>query len=125
MQAFVESCYPFVREVCMRDGEAVAVPTGMVLRTRLGCNEELLGALGMAREELPATWPDFFASLEGLSQRVEAIPGATLFESGEDRESLRQALLTALLDDCVAAFARPENGYAFGRLRPARRARGL
>ena len=67
----------------------------------------------MAREELPATWPDFFASLDGLSRRVEAIPGATLFESGEDRESLRQALLTALLDDCVAAFARPENGYAF------------
>ena len=113
VQAFVDRCYPFVREVCMRDGEAVAVPTGMVLRTRLGCNEELLGALGMAREELPATWPDFFASLEGLSRRVEAIPGATLFESGEDRESLRQALLTALLDDCVAAFARPENGYAF------------
>ena len=84
VQAFVDRCYPFVREVCMRDGEAVAVPTGMVLRTRLGCNEELLGALGMAREELPATWPDFFASLEGLSRRVEAIPGATLFESGED-----------------------------------------
>lgn len=113
VSAFVKSCYPFVQEACVKDGQVVAVPVEIYLQSGLGYNPGLLEQLGLSPEDLPGTWAEFFASLEPLAQKVAEVPGASLFAGDDDSASLPERLFGEMMNNYAAYIARPENEFAF------------
>ena len=113
IRAFLESCYPFVRDVCMQDGQAVAVPVEIYLQGRLGYNSKLLEEIGLSAEDLPGTWAEFFASLEPLAQKVATVPGASLFAGDYDAESMSVQLFDEMMSSYVTFIAQPGNEFTF------------
>ena len=59
VSAQLDKMYPNVRAYVSRDGNVYGVPVNCVPQMRIGVNMEIWRALGLADEELPATWKDF------------------------------------------------------------------
>ena len=112
ISAFLDRCYPFAREVCEKDGEAVAVPVMLYMDGR-GYDPEAFARLGLTEEDVPKTWAEFFGSLEPLAAKIAEEPGMTLFEGFSDYETARMTFLSAMITDYMNYISLPENEFAF------------
>ena len=112
ISAFLDRCYPFAREVCEKDGEAVAVPVMLYMDGR-GYDPEAFARLGLTEEDVPGTWAEFFGSLEPLAAKIAEEPGMTLFEGFSDYETARMTFLSAMITDYMNYISLPENEFAF------------
>ncbi|HIS02638.1 MAG TPA: carbohydrate ABC transporter substrate-binding protein [Candidatus Pullichristensenella avicola] len=112
LAALVESAYPFVQEVCKKDGQVVGVPVEMYMDGR-GYDPEAFERLGLTEADVPQTWAQFFESLEPLAARVAQTQGMSLFETYYDYESLRMTLLNALINEYMVYISQPEREFAF------------
>ncbi len=112
ISAFLDRCYPFAREVCEKDGEAVAVPVTLYMDGR-GYDPEAFARLGLTEEDVPKTWAEFFGSLEPLAAKIAEEPGMTLFEGFSDYETARMTFLSAMITDYMNYISLPENEFAF------------
>ncbi len=112
ISAFLDRCYPFAREVCEKDGEAVAVPVTLYMDGR-GYDPEAFARLGLTEEDVPKTWAEFFGSLEPLAAKIAEEPGMTLFEGFSDYETARMTFLSAMINDYMNYISLPENEFAF------------
>ena len=112
ISAFLDRCYPFAREVCEKDGEAVAVPVMLYMDGR-GYDPEAFARLGLTEEDVPKTWAEFFGSLESLAAKIAEEPGMTLFEGFSDYETARMTFLSAMITDYMNYISLPENEFAF------------
>ena len=111
--ALLESCYPAVRDVCVREGVPVAIPVYAYANGSCGYSPEALEALGMTEDELPGTWTEFFESLPSFAGKVEGHSGVTLFESYMDRESVRTSLFYIMLAEYLDYISQPGREFAF------------
>lgn len=112
ISAFLDRCYPFAREVCEKDGEAVAVPVMLYMDGR-GYDPEAFARLGLTEEDVPKTWAEFFGSLGSLAAKIAEEPGMTLFEGFSDYETARMTFLSAMIADYMDYISLPENEFAF------------
>ena len=112
LTALVESSYPFVQEVCKKDGQVVAIPVEMYTNGR-GYDPAAFERLGLTEEDVPQTWVEFFEGLEPLAEKVAEVPGMSLFETYYDYESVRMTFLNAMINDYMCYISQPENEFAF------------
>lgn len=57
-----KSFYPFVQDALFKDGQLVAIPTDMSAYCRF-YNTQAMEKLGLTSEDMPKTWPEYFAFL--------------------------------------------------------------
>ena len=110
--SLVESCYPFVQEVCTRDGEIVGVPVAIYMEGR-GYDPAAFERLGMTQDDVPTTWTEFFESLVPLAQKAAEEPGMSLFDGLEDYGSARYLYMGAMIQDYMTIISQPGNELAF------------
>ena len=112
IKALLDNCYPFIQEVCEKDGEIVGVPVEMYMDCR-GYDPEAFARLGLTEEDVPTTWAGFFASLEPLAGKAAEEPGMALFEGFSDSETARLTLLSLMVTDYMNYLSQPEHEFAF------------
>ena len=112
LSALVENGYPFVQEVCVKDGQVVAIPVEIYMDGR-GYDPAAFERIGLTENDVPKTWVEFFESLEPLAKKVAEVPGMSLFETYYDYESARTTFLSAMISDYMNYISQPENEFAF------------
>lgn len=94
----VGKMYPGVRSVLERDGEVVAVPTGLY-GWCMGVNLEGFEKIGVSKEEIPTDWVGFLSFLESLSDKLPEDGKVRIFEDyltqGNAKETLLGQALTS------------------------------
>lgn len=113
LKAFMESCYPWVQSVCVKDGELVCIPVELYISGGCGYSIKAFERLGLGQEDVPTTWAEFFRSLKPLADKVAEIPGMSLFEPYYDRESVRYSLFSSMFSSYTAYISQPGNDFSY------------
>ena len=61
---FAAAVYPAIQEVIQKDGELYGLPLSAYGRVHLSCNPAVLTQLGLAEEDVPASWMELFQLLQ-------------------------------------------------------------
>ncbi len=100
LTAAVDETYPFLQELCFKDGELYAVPLGFYSSAQKISNKLLTEKLGYAQEELPTSWEQVFRVIADLSHgKLEEAPELQILGPGYTRQSVQSSVLYSALSD--------------------------
>ena len=97
IDAAVAGMYPAIRDALTREGEIVAVPVNVSGWT-LGLDYDGFELLGIAREEMPATWSDFLDLLPRLPELLPVDGSVHIFDDYCTQQQVRRELLNRILE---------------------------
>ena len=108
-----KSAYPFVQEALFKDGQLVAIPTDMSAYCRF-YNTQAMEKLGLTPEDMPKTWPEYFAFLrDRLPALLEEHPDVVAFEMYSTQQTQKNELLYNMVSEYLLYISQPENTFAF------------
>lgn len=97
--ASLENMYPALKEACMRNGKAVAIPVNAYCWA-FGVNERALERIGLTIEDVPTNWNDFLDFLSNeLPQAMENDPNVSMFYSDYTQSQVQSTLFNQVFRD--------------------------
>lgn len=100
LTAAVGEMYPFLKELCFKDGELYAVPLSFYADSQKINGKLLTEKLGYAQEELPTSWEQVFRVIADLSHgKLEEAPELQILGPGYTRQSVQSSVLYSALSD--------------------------
>ena len=93
----MEDMYDFIKSFCYQNGELVCYPV-YAYGSCIGLNATALEKAGISMSDIPTDWPGFIAMLPELAEKLEEVPGYSLFGSWQTEESIRYSLVSTILE---------------------------
>lgn len=93
----VEKMYPFIQDVCMKDGVVKAVPVNIYGWT-VALDVEGFELIGIHEDELPTSWKELLEFLPTLEGKIPEDKNIYVFDEYNDQRSIRYMLYSGLMD---------------------------
>ena len=110
---FVNSVYPGIQEVLIKDGHVVAIPVEMYSNC-WSYNPKAFEKLGLTEADVPKSWPEFLNFAKELPAILgENEEGFTLFDPYYTAEDARISMFYELIDDYMVYLQQDGVEFAF------------
>ena len=110
---FVNSVYPNLSDVLVRDGHVVAVPVE-IWTSSFGYNPVAFEKLGLTEDDVPTSWPEFLQFAKDLPALLgDNEDGYALLDPYYTAEDARNMLFYEIIDDYMAYLQQDGVEFAF------------